>query len=132
MATKPKPPTGLNIGGQRLWDRVLGDYELAEHEQAVLLQACRTVDILDRLQAVIDDGQIIVESPQGLKTNPAVVEFRQQAVTLAKCMASLRIPADDGEDAGRTQQRVGVRRPSLRAPKSAPSSSPRATRAGPN
>jgi hypothetical protein len=117
MTTKPKPPAGLKIGGQRLWDRVLGDFELAEHEQAVLLQACRTVDILDRLQVVIDDGAVVVESPQGLKTNPAIVEFRQQAVTLAKCMAALRIPAEDCEDPGRTQQRVGVRRPTLRATK---------------
>jgi hypothetical protein len=112
--TKPRPPIGLKLGGKRLWNRVTGTFELAEHETAVLLQACRIVDVLDRLQAAIDSSEVLVESPQGLKANPAVVEFRQQAVTLAKCMASLRIPVDtDDGDARLPQQRVGVRRPGL-------------------
>jgi hypothetical protein len=114
MAARTRFPNGLQTGGKRLWKQVLDDFELAEHEEAVLLQACRIVDVLDRLQAVIDAGDVVVASPQGLKANPAVVEFRQQAVTLAKCMASLRIPLDDAQAPGRTpQQRVGVRKPSL-------------------
>ena len=47
-------------------------------------------------------------SPQGLRAHPALVEARQQRVTLAKLVASLRIPLDESEGAGRTQQRVGV------------------------
>jgi hypothetical protein len=53
----------------------------------------------------------VVSSPQGMKTNPAIVEFRQQAVTLAKCMASLRIPADVEDSQRLPQQRVGIRGP---------------------
>lgn len=111
--TKAKAPMGLKLGGARLWNRVVGDFELAQHEEAVLLQACRIVDVLDRLQAVIDVGEVVVASPQGMKANPAVVEFRQQAVTLAKCMASLRIPVDAVDSDRLPQQRVGVRRASL-------------------
>lgn len=107
--TKTKAPLGLKIGGRRLWNRVLGDFELAQHEEAVLLQACRIVDVLDRLQVVIDAGEVVVTSPQGMKTNPAIVEFRQQAVTLAKCMASLRIPVDVEDSNRLPQQRVGIR-----------------------
>lgn len=110
------PPTGLHIGGRRLWNRVLADFELAEHEEAVLLQACRIVDVLDRLQTEIDAHEIVVESPQGPKIYPPVVKFRQQAVTLAKCMASLRIPLEEEQKIDRQpQQRVGVRRVSLGA-----------------
>jgi len=87
----------------------MGEYELAEHEEAVLLQACRVADLLDRLQAVIDGSEVVVTSPQGAKTHPAVVEFRQQALTLAKCMAALRIPLDEEQTVGRSQSRVGVR-----------------------
>lgn len=109
--TRAKAPVGLRLGGRRLWNQVMDDFELDEHERAVLLQACRIADVLDRLQKVIDEGEVVVASPQGLKANPAVVEFRQQAVTLAKCMASLRIPMGEEESAGRQpQQRVGVRR----------------------
>lgn len=110
----PRAPKGLKTGGKLLWQRVLNDFDLGQHEEAVLLQACRIVDILDRLQAVIDAGDVIVTSPQGSKANPAVVEFRQQAVTLAKCMASLRIPFEDDQSSGRLpQQRVGIRRAAL-------------------
>ena len=116
--TKASPPMGLRLGGLRLWNRVLADYEMAEHEEAVLLQACRIVDVLDRLQLQIDTHELVIESPQGSKVNPAVVEFRQQAVTLAKCMASLRIPLDDEQKIDRqAQQRVGVRKASLGGPR---------------
>jgi hypothetical protein len=109
--TRTRTPRGLKTGGARLWKRVLDEFELGEHEEAVLLQACRIVDVLDRLQAVIDAEEVIVTSSQGPKMNPAVVEFRQQAVVLAKCMASLRIPLGEEESAGRQpQQRVGVRK----------------------
>ncbi|MEV7762252.1 terminase [Curtobacterium flaccumfaciens] len=90
---------------------MLRDFELADHEESVLLQACRIVDVLDRLQVAIGGGDVLVNSPQGVKTNPAVVEFRQQALALAKCMASLRIPF--GDDEAQPQQRSGVRRASL-------------------
>lgn len=112
--TRSRAPMGLKLGGKRLWNYVIGEFDLGQHEEAVLLQACRIVDTLDRLQMVIDLAEVIVESPQGVKTHPALVEFRQQAVTLAKCMASLRIPMDTEDEVGRLpQQRVGVRKASL-------------------
>lgn len=107
--TVPRAPRGLKTGGRRLWSRVLGEFELAEHEESLLLQACRTVDLLDRLQAVLDVEDVVIQSPQGSKAHPAAVEFRQQALTFAKTMASLRIPLDDDQVIGRTQQRVGIR-----------------------
>lgn len=113
VSRAPRAPKDLATGGKRLWNRVLRDFELADHEESVLLQACRIVDVLDRLQVAIDAGEVLVSSPQGLKTNPAVVEFRQQALALAKCMASLRIPF--GDDELQPQQRSGVRRAGLSA-----------------
>lgn len=93
--TKSNCPVGLRTGGKRLWSQVVDEFALSEHELAVLLQACRVADLLDRLQGVIDSEDVVVMSPQGTKTNPAVVEFRQQALTLAKVMAALRIPLED-------------------------------------
>lgn len=107
----PRAPKDLATGGKRLWNRVQRDFELADHEESVLLQACRIVDLLDRLQAAMASEDVVVDSPQGKKTNPAVVEFRQQALALAKCMASLRIPF--GDDETQPQQRSGARRASL-------------------
>ena len=77
----------------------MAEFEPEEHELSVLLQACRITDTLDRLQASIDAGEVIVTTPQGARANPAIVEFRQQAITLAKCMAALRIPAESAAQA---------------------------------
>ena len=75
------------------------------------MQACRLLDTLDRLQEQIDAGAVVVESPQGPKTHPAVVEFRQHTLSFAKVMASLRIPFGENDDA--PQNRSGARRASL-------------------
>lgn len=112
MAT-PKTPPHLKAGGKRLWRTVTDDYELGEHEQVILLEACRTVDSLQALEDVVNAEGVTHLSPQGVRAHPALVEARQQRVTLAKLVAALRIPLDEDELAGRTQRRVGIRRPGL-------------------
>lgn len=99
--TTVRAPRGLKAAGSRLWKTVMAEFEPEEHELSLLLQACRISDTLDRLQESIDAGEVIVTSPQGTRANPAIVEFRQQAITLAKCMAALNIKdvPDDGRGA---------------------------------
>ena len=109
-STKPRAPRGLHSGGKRLWRAVTDEYELAEHELTVLLQAARTVDHLDVLHSIVEKEGVTHMSPQGVRAHPALVEARQQRVTLAKLVASLRIPLEDDQSVGRLpQQRVGVR-----------------------
>ncbi|MCK6095490.1 terminase [Micrococcus sp. EYE_162] len=106
----PRAPRGLKAGGKRLWRAVADEFELAEHELSVLLQAARTVDALDELERIVNAEGVTHESPQGVRAHPALVEARQQRVTLAKLVASLRIPLEDEQQAGRLpQQRVGIR-----------------------
>lgn len=107
--TDHKTPPGLKAGGRKLWRSVADAFELGEHELSILLEASRTVDTLDGLQTILSEEGLMMASPQGMKVHPAAVELRQQRVTLAKLVASLRIPLDDEEEAGRTQHRVGVR-----------------------
>lgn len=106
----PRAPRGLKAGGKRLWRAVTDEFELAEHELSVLLQASRTVDALDELERIVIAEGVTHDSPQGVRAHPALVEARQQRITLAKLVASLRIPLDDDQQAGRLpQQRVGIR-----------------------
>ena len=103
-------PTGLQEGGERLWSAITDAYELAAHELSILLEAARTVDALSELQKIVDVEGVTNTSPQGVRAHPALVELRNQRVTLAKLVASLRIPLADEEEAGRTpQRRVGIR-----------------------
>lgn len=105
-----KVPANLKAGGKRLWTAITGEYELAQHELSVLLEASRTVDALEALEKAVRAEGVTMKSPQGVKAHPALVEARQQRVTLAKLVASLRIPLDDAEGEGRLpQQRSGVR-----------------------
>lgn len=52
--TKESAPRGLKLASRRLWDSVLVEFELEEHERSLLLQACRTIDLIDALQEVIE------------------------------------------------------------------------------
>ncbi len=110
----PRPPTGTGAAGRRLWVSVVSDYEMDEHELAVLTEATRTVDLLDELQRAVDADGVLVSSPQGERTHPGVVELRQQRIALARLLAALRLPQGaegDQQQGARPQRRVGVRGP---------------------
>jgi hypothetical protein len=105
-------PAGLRGPGRRLWSSIVDAFELDEHERALLLEACRTVDQLDLLDAAVRRDGPIVASPQGDRAHPALVEARQQKIALARLLAVLRLPAgaeDDQAPGRRPQRRVGAR-----------------------
>jgi hypothetical protein len=113
QAANPSPPKGTGPSGRALWRDVLSKYELEQHETALLIEACRTVDQLDALHEIATREGLIVQGPHGSKPNPALVEARQLRIALARLTASLRLPAGDADTdpaAGRRpQRRVGAR-----------------------
>ncbi len=95
-----------------LWSSVVDVYDLEEHQRAVLVEACRTVDLLTKLDAEVRRDGPTIDSSQGLRTHPAVTEARQQRIALARLLAVTRLPSgqDGDQQAGaRPQRRVGVR-----------------------
>ena len=112
MADKPRMPTGLQAAGKRLWSSVIDEYDLEEHEVALLTEAVRSVDLLTRLDAAVRRDGPLVDSPQGAKAHPAAVEARQQRIALARLLAALRLPAGepgDQQQSARPQRRAGAR-----------------------
>jgi len=106
----PKPPTGTKTSGGLLWAAVLADYELEQHEEALLLQAVRALDLLDDLAAIVRRDGPMIEGPTGSRVHPAVVEARQLKIAFARLLAALRLPAgEEGDASRRPQRRVGVR-----------------------
>lgn len=103
-ATAPKPPAGLQRSGRALWRAVLADFDLEEHERQLLHETCRTRDLCDRLQSVLDADGPMSESSQGIRVHPAAVELRQQRITLARLLAALNVPS------GEVEPGVGQRR----------------------
>jgi hypothetical protein len=108
----PKPPTGLKAAGRKLWSSVLGDFELDDHEVPLLLEACRTIDVLNALDALVGREGLMSETSQGPRVHPAVAEARAQRIALARLLAALRVPLGDQEGnagSGRQQKRQGAR-----------------------
>lgn len=98
-------PSGLKLAGRRLWDSVLSGFELEEYERGLLMQACQTADIIDGLQAVIDELGVDCAGRE-------LAEVRQQRLVYARLVAALRLPAGDEDDQAsgrRPQRRAGVR-----------------------
>lgn len=97
-----------------LWEAVSTDYEFDAHELALLVQVVKTITLLDGLDAVILADGLMSTSSQGSRVHPAVVERRAQALTLARLVATLRLPSgedDGGELGGRGQRRGAARGP---------------------
>lgn len=88
----PAPPTGTKAGVKRLWLSILDGYELDEHEMAVLVEVVRTVDQLDALDVMVRREGVVVDTPQGPRAHPALVEARQQRIVLARLLTKLRLP----------------------------------------
>ena len=110
MAAK-RSPYGLSATGRRLWSSALIDYELDAHEELLLLQACRCADRLDRLAKEADASPVTVVNAKGDQVaHPALTESRQQAITLARLLAALRMPSgEQGGELVRPQRRGGAR-----------------------
>jgi hypothetical protein len=88
-------------------------YELDEHETALLVEAVRTVDALTELNTAVRRDGVTIETPQGLRAHPALVEARGQRAILSRLLAALRLPEADAATLKRPQRRGGGRRPYL-------------------
>lgn len=90
-------PRALGTQGRRLWRSVLDVYDLAAHEELLLLQACRTADRLDDVARALETSPLTVVNARGdVVAQPLLVEQRQQSITLTRLVASLRLPDDAG------------------------------------
>jgi hypothetical protein len=88
-----KTPRNLNGAGRRLWDAATDEFDWADHELAVLEEACRTRDRIVQLDKAVSDEGLMLPSSQGSRVHPAVAEARQQRLALARLLVSLGIPA---------------------------------------
>ena len=93
----PATPKGSGPSARRLWRSVVSAYDLDVHEELLLIEACRTADRLDRLAAEAADNPVTVVNARGDQVpHPALTEARQQGQALARLLAALRLPDDQG------------------------------------
>ena len=107
MAKKPTVPRGLGARGRKFWRDQVSDHEFTVEELLLLAEACRCVDRLDRLEAVVaDEGVMSVGSMGQTVTNPALQEARQQQVTLLRLVTSLGLGEKESLSALEASKRV--------------------------
>jgi hypothetical protein len=82
-------PKQLGAHGKRLWTAVERDFELDEHELALLKQACLVCDLLETLQKAVDEEGPFIDG----RITDTVREMRQQRIVLARLLAALRVPS---------------------------------------
>jgi hypothetical protein len=112
MADGPhRAPPGLGKRGKKLWSAVVDEFGLDEHELALLEDACRTADLVQRLEDCLADG--VMTDAYGGRVHPAAIEIRQQRLALARLLVALRVPTGDEEAEqpakGQRRQRRGMR-----------------------
>ncbi|MET7731613.1 hypothetical protein ABZT02_09610 [Streptomyces sp. NPDC005402] len=99
----PEPPVDLGVRGVELWRGVLADHELRVDELRVLEDACREVDLIERLEEGLRGAALVVTGSQGQPVaNPIVQELRQHRGLVARLLGLLKLP--DEEQAGRDAQ----------------------------
>ncbi len=114
-------PERLGPRGAALWESVTSLHTLAAAELAILAEACRCADRLERLDEHLHDEDMSWLDVEKLRSDSATFrvtvdaalsEARQQQNILKQLIASLRLP--DGKTGERPQRRPGaaVRRPS--------------------
>jgi hypothetical protein len=91
-----------------LWRSVTGTYELSPAELETLRQACRTVDLLARLDAVLAVQDPVQESAAGTpKAHPLLAAAADQRRVLSGLFRDLALPMPD-EVTGRRRAPAAV------------------------
>lgn len=97
MAAAPTPD-GLGSAGRKLWESIAGAglYEFRADELRVLDDACRTADIIAKLEDELGGQSLTVRGSQGQPVaNPMLAELRQYRALLRGHLKALNLPDDD-------------------------------------
>lgn len=85
-----KTPTGLKRRGAAFWRHITSEFDPSAPELELLLEVCRTIDVVEAL-AGSDDLR-------------SLAELRQQRLVLGRLLAQLQIPGDQAIESPTTIQ----------------------------
>lgn len=89
---KHHQPAGLGTRAQELWISVTSTYRLRPDELVLLEEACREVDLIERIDARLRLGTITARGAWGaVAAHPLLAEIRQHRGVLARLLASLKL-----------------------------------------
>lgn len=90
---KTTRPKGLAKRGAALWKAIADEYDLRADELRVLEDACREVDLVERLEAELATQTLTVNGSMGQPVpNGHLAELRQHRAAVARLLGSLKLP----------------------------------------
>lgn len=93
---RPRAPEGLGAAGRAFWRPATGVYELSPTEFVLLARACRTVDLLDAIDAALADDGVTVEGSVGqVCAHPLLASKALQEATLDTLIRAMALPLPD-------------------------------------
>lgn len=98
----PRAPDGLGPAGRSFWRKIHAVYVLSPAEVALLARACRTLDVLARIDRELSAGGLTVSGSTGQpRANPLLSAQAEQARTLETLIRGMSLPMPDEEQGRR-------------------------------
>ena len=91
-ARRPKTPTGLGTEGTKLWREVVGTFDVNEepHKRRILFDACKTADLIDKLDAAMVGEPLTAKGSMGqLVIHPLIAQSQSARTQLAQLLTRL-------------------------------------------
>lgn len=96
-----RKPTGLGPKAGKFWTQIASEYVLEDTPEVALIleQACRTIDIVERLQKIVDEAPSLqVNGSRGQPAPlPELTELRQYRAQLAALVKQLNLEDEPTE-----------------------------------
>lgn len=94
-------PAKLGTKAAKVWRDVTASYELRSDELRVLEDACREIDLVERLEDDLAGAELTVRGSQGQPVaNPLVQEIRQHRTVIARLLGTLKLPEAESAPSG--------------------------------
>jgi hypothetical protein len=107
--TKPTAPAQLGAKAAKLWRGLVNAYELRPDELRILEDACREIDLVERMEVELADAELVVPGSTRQPTaHPLVEEVRLHRALTARLLNALRLP-DDAADRAPLHRSVRAR-----------------------
>jgi phage terminase small subunit len=97
-----EPPGNLREPGRDLWNRVVGEFEIADTAGLTLLAlACQALDRAEGLRQRIDADGETIQTPHGVKSHPGIRDELSNRAFVAKALERLGIAFEMKRPVGR-------------------------------
>lgn len=96
-------PANLGDEARKLWIGITKQFELRPDELRILEDACRAIDVVERLEEEFEGSDTMVKGSMGqLVASPLLTELRQYRALIAQLLKKLNLPDEDGRQAEST------------------------------